>query len=330
MTSADGPLATIVMPVTKTRFLAAAIESALAQDYPHLEVLALDDGSSDPEMADLLAGFAARRPDRFRFERHDNIGQSATINRGLEMARGELAGYLSDDDLLHPDAISALVAVLAARPDAVVAYPNFEIIDEAGATIDSIVPLPYSRRDSARLHDSIVGAGAIFRVEAFRAIGGWDTSMRYRADYDFWLRIAALGPILDLRQELASWRYHAAGGSVAGAGLPMARESIRVIDKLYEDGEVEPELEEVRAEAYRNAFFQAAIATNSGIFGHGERFAVVDRHMPQISRAAREQQEEREAAARPWWWRTLKGATPRSLRPLARRTATRLRATAGR
>ena len=193
MSPSEQPLVTIVMPVTKTRFLAEAIESALAQDYPALEVIALDDGSREEAMPALLEAFAKREPERFRFVRHDNVGQSETINRGVELARGELAGYLSDDDLLRADAVTHLVEVFADASETVVAYPDYEIIDELGNVVDSIAPLPYSVRDSARLHDSIVGAGALFRTEAFRRIGGWDREMRYRADYDFWLRLGRLG-----------------------------------------------------------------------------------------------------------------------------------------
>lgn len=353
--SAQPPLVTIVMPVTKTRFLAEAIESAIGQDYPRLDVLALDDGSTDEAMAPLLASFAERAPDRFRFVRHDNVGQSETINRGIEQARGSLAAYLSDDDLLRKDAIGRLVEALEAAPQAVVAYPDYEIIDEWGNTIDSITPLDYSLRDSVRLHDSIVGAGALFRVEAFRRIGGWDRAMRYRADYDFWLRLAVLGEILPVRAPLASWRYHPAGGSVAGTGLAMAGESIRVIDRLFEEGaELPSEVEEVRDEAYRNSFVQAALALRSGPPQPGERFYIFDRHMPAISRAAREastgpdamlnlqvkqlsgevtelhralaQREERIAMLeRPWWWRLSRRLVPSGLRPRAKRLITRLR-----
>ncbi len=354
MSLTELPLVTIVMPVTKTRFLDEAIESALEQSYPALEVIALDDGSSDEAMPALLEGFAERAPERFRFVRHDNVGQSQTINRGIELAAGTIAGYLSDDDLLRPDAVSRLVEVLQDSAVAVVAYPDYEIIDEWGNVVDSIAPLEYSLRESARLHDSIVGAGALFRVDAFRQVGGWDADLRYRADYDFWLRLASLGDFGQVREPLASWRYHPGSGSVAGVGLPMAHESLRVLDKLFEQPALAPELEEVRAEAYRNAFVQAALALRSGGSGPGERFYVFDRHMPAISRAAREssttpdallnaqvahldreitglrellaQREELVAMLeRPWWWRASRRLVPAGLRPWAKRLARRLR-----
>jgi glycosyl transferase family 2 len=354
MSTSDTPLVTVVMPATKTRFLAAAIESALGQDYPRLEVIVLDDGSPDPAMVPLLEGIAEREPERFRFVSHDNVGQSETINRGLALARGEIAGYLSDDDLLLPGAVSRLAAALVAAPQAVVAYPGYEIIDEAGKTIDTITPTGYSVAESVRLHDAIVGAGAFFRVDAFRRIGGWDRDLRYRADYDFWLRLGMEGRFVRIADALAAWRYHPAAGTVADAGLRMSNESLRVLDKLYAEADLPADLEAVRGQAYRNAFIQAAMVLTLGGNDPGERFFVHDRHMPKISRTAAEagggadvllsaqvaqldrevaglraelaQREEQVAyLGRPWWWRAGRRLAPAGMRPRLKRLAARLR-----
>jgi hypothetical protein len=353
MSTPETPLVTVVMPATKTRFLAEAIESALGQDYPRLEVVVLDDGSPDPAMAPLLKGFAEREPERFRFASHDNVGQSETINRGLELARGEIVGYLSDDDLLLPGAVAKLATALAREPGAVVAYPGYEIIDEAGEVIDTITPTEYSVAESVKLHDAIVGAGAFFRVDAFRKIGGWDRDLRYRADYDFWLRLGMEGSFVRLPEPLAAWRYHPAAGTVADAGLRMSNESLRVLDKLYSEDGVPPELERVRGQAYRNAFIQAAMVLTLGGNDPGERFFVHDRHMPRISRtaaaaggaadtllSAQVAQLDRELAAaraelarrdeevaylsRPWWWRAGRRLAPAGMRPRLKRLAARL------
>jgi Glycosyl transferase family 2 len=354
MSPTEQPLVTIVMPVTKTRFLSQAIESALGQDYPRVEVVVLDDGSPEPAMAPLLRDYAEREPERFRFVSHDNVGQSETINRGLQLARGELAGYLSDDDLLLPSAVSRLVAALVSAPGAVVAYPGYEVIDEAGEVIDTIAPTEYSVAESARLHDSIVGAGALFRVDAFREIGGWDRGLRYRADYDFWLRLGLLGEFVRVPEPLAAWRYHPAAGTVADAGLRMSNESLRVLDKLYAQENLGEGLERVRGQAYRNAFIQAAMVLTLGGNDPGERFFVHDRHMPKVSRAARESRATPDAKLnaqvaqlsdeatelrrllaerdekitlleRPWWWRASRRLVPDALRPWAKRLAARLR-----
>jgi hypothetical protein len=352
MTSSEQPQVTVVMPVTKSRFLAEAIESALNQDYENLEVLALNDGSKDPDLAPILERFAAAEPGRFRFVSHENMGQSATINRGLELARGEISGYLSDDDLLLPGAVTRLVAALRGTPGAVVAYPGYEIVDETGQIIDTITPTEYSLVESVRLHDAIVGAGAFFSTAVFREIGGWDTSLRFRADYDFWLRMAARGAVVRIAEPLAAWRYHPAASTVAATGLRMSTESIEVLEKVYAADPLPGGLEEVRNQAFRNAFIQAAMVLTLGSNDPGERFFVDDRHMPKISRLAGEaggnqtllsgqvgaltqevealqgalaQREEQLAyLSRPWWWRASRALVPSGARPKARRLLARL------
>jgi hypothetical protein len=282
------------------------------------------------------------------------MGQSRTINRGLELARGELCGYLSDDDLLRPGAVRRLAEVLLERDGAVVAYPAYEIIDEAGTVMDTITPTEYSLVESVRLHDAIVGAGALFRLATARRIGGWDSELRYRADYDFWLRLAAEGELRLVAEPLAAWRYHPAASTVADAGgLQMSNESLQVLDKVYAADPLPDGLEAVQAEAYRNAFIQAAMVLTLGGNDPGERFYVYDRHMPRISEAAassaatpeamlsaqlanldgelgrlRDEVAQRDATivglSRPWWWRLSRRLVPARLRPRAQRLGQRL------
>ena len=336
------------MPAIKTRFLGQAIESVLAQDYPNLEILVLDDGSPDPEMPALLESYAQREPERFRWVRHGNMGQSETINRGMEMVEGEFAGYLSDDDVFRPGAVRQLAKALQAAPDAVLVYPAYEIINEHGEVIDTIRSAEYSLVESVRLHDAMVGAGALFRTDAFHRAGGWSRELRYRADYDFWLKLASTGDVRYIPEPLAAWRFHGAAGTVAAAGVDMSRESIKVIDRVYASNDLPDSLKTVKMEAYHNAFIQAGMVLNLGQNDPDERFYVFDRHMPRISEAGqtsaatpdallnaqvadlnrgnrelREQLAQHEALiaylTRPWWWRLPRRLVPQRFRPLVKR-----------
>jgi glycosyltransferase involved in cell wall biosynthesis len=355
MTNPATPKVSIVMPVLKTRFLREAIESAVSQDYPNLEVLAIDDGSTEEEMPGLLASFAESHPDRFRYERQENQGQSRTINRAMELATGEIAGYLSDDDLLRPGAVRRLVEVLVKDPEAVVAYPAYEIIDEQGKVLDTITPTEYSLAESMRLNDSIAGAGVFYRAEAFRRVGGWATDLHYRADYEFWLRMSFEGKMLRIPEPLAAWRLHQTARTISDAGLEMARETLEVVDRLYAMDDLPAEVEAVKDQAYRNAFVQAGMGLTLWREEHDERFHIFDRHMPKISVQAAadrgssdmvfhlrleslsdEIRQQREHIAkldellaqrdgriayleRPWWWRMFRRVIPKGLRPIAKR-----------
>src|SRR5690349_8614766 len=214
MSPATRPSVSIVIATYNRRdWLRLAIDSVLAQDYPDLELLVMDDGSAD-ETPELLAAYAERTPpERFRFERHQNMGQARTLNRGWEVARGDVLGYLSDDDLLAPGAVSRLVAELD-DPQVVAVYPGYRIIDGEGEVIDSIRPISYSPLEAFRMLDTVVGPGCLARREALESTGGWDAELRFMGDFILWIKLGLVGPIARVPEALASWRRHGEAQSV--------------------------------------------------------------------------------------------------------------------
>jgi glycosyltransferase involved in cell wall biosynthesis len=290
---------TIVVPVYNRAgpLLDAALESLLSQDYRNLEILAIDDGSTDTTPR-VLAQYAERHGDRFHWTRQDNAGQAAALNRGFELADGTLLGYLSSDDLLLPGAISRLVQELATDTDAVLAYPCYRVIDEAGEVLDTMTPPEYSRIESVRLQDTIVGPGALFRTEALRRAGPLRSDLRYLADKELWLRLSRVGRFIRVAEPLACWRRHGGALTVAERGREMADERLRILDGLFAD-EPDAELLAVRDQAYRNAFVLAAMVVAPGFNAAGERYFVVDHHARQVSsNAGGESSEVRLANAR--------------------------------
>lgn len=351
----DQPLVTIIVPTYNRRELVQeTIDSVLAQDYPRVELLVLDDGSTDgtPEV---LERYAAEHPDRFRWDLHENMGQARTLNRGFEMMRGEYVGYLSSDDVLVPSALRQLAAALESDPEAVVAYPAFTVIDDAGEVVTTMTPPEYRTVDALRLHNCIVNVGAIYRRSVIDRIGGWDPSFVYVADLDFFLRASALGPFRLVREPLGSWRSHP-GSANAAPGLRGAAEQTRLLDKFYAQEGLSEELLDVRDEAYRNAYFVAAHAMG-GVNRVGERFFVHDTLARETSSRAPaldaeviarlrrrvvnlEAREARTAEAlerahraldrggrggiEPSWWRILRRAAPQGVRQRGRRALERV------
>lgn len=266
------PLVTIVTPTyDRANYLPETIDSVLGQDYPNLEYVVLDNGSSD-NTQEILRGYG----DAIRWEHHaSNIGLSRAINRGFELARGEIIGFVSDDDPLLPGAISALVEVFQANPDVVVVYPDWDVIDGEGRHVRHIDTFEYSYRDMLRYHHTYPGPGALFRRSVLERIGGLDESMRIVSDYDFWLRAGLLGPFRRCPRTLARYRQHGATATQVERGVGMAREHIRVIDKLYERTDLPAEVLAVKTEAYRNAYYVAAMILRLDMPAD-ERFALTD------------------------------------------------------
>jgi hypothetical protein len=275
------PVSIVVATYNRRDWLQLAVDSVLDQDYPNLELLVMDDGSTDgtPE---LLREYERRNPaERFRFSRHENMGQARTLNRGYELARGELMGYLSDDDLLAPGAVSRLVSPLA-DPQVIAAYPGYRIIDQGGAVVDTIRPPAYSPVEAFRLIDTVIGPGCLARRDALLSTGGWDPALRFMGDFILWIKLGLQGPIVRVPEPLASWRRHGGGLSLQ-TGAAHGRELLALVGMGAELLELSPDGIAIRAEALRNASIQATFFAGGTGPSPGERFATIDLNRTETS-----------------------------------------------
>ena len=138
------PLVSIVTPVRNgERFVAQTVESVLAQEYPHLEYIVVDGGSTDRTL-EILAQFS----DRITIVRGPDAGQADALNRGFALARGEIFGWLNADDLYVPGAIDAVVKAFGDRSEIGVVYGEADHIDDEGGVIDAY---PVESFDAAML-----------------------------------------------------------------------------------------------------------------------------------------------------------------------------------
>lgn len=218
------PLVTIVTPVyNQAGFLAATIESVLAQTYPNIEYIVVDDGSTDNSLE-----VAQRYGDRVRVVSQQNAGQAAALNAGWGSSRGEILAYLSSDDRLLPDAVSTMVRALQRRPDCSVAYCDFWLIDADGQRMQAVRTEEFS---DYRLRVHLVcqpGPGAFFRREVFDRTGGWDAGLRQVPDYEFWLRASRYGAFQRVPYALAEYRIHEESASFRSMSVVRADEIIQV------------------------------------------------------------------------------------------------------
>jgi hypothetical protein len=119
------------------RYLAAAVDSALAQTHPGTRVIVVDDGSTD-DSREILRDYG----DRVELVLKENGGQASALNTGLEHCAGELVMFLDADDVLHPEAVARAVAALAADPGAVKVHMRMGVIDAAGRPTGAEKPPP--------------------------------------------------------------------------------------------------------------------------------------------------------------------------------------------
>lgn len=226
--SSEMPLVTIVIPAyNHAGYLAEAVRSILTQSYPHIELIVIDDGSTDN-----TAEVAAALEGDFRWFTQANAGQSRTLERGWQEAQGEILAYLSADDSLEPQAVEVAVAALQANPELTAVYPDFNLIDPMSKMVRRVTAPDF---DYAAMLGNVVcpvGPGAFFRRASYRKAGPWSPEFRQMPDYDFWLRMGLTGPISRIPQVLANFRVHPGSQTYSVTTEARANEVIKIVDGL--------------------------------------------------------------------------------------------------
>ncbi|WP_289135101.1 glycosyltransferase family 2 protein [uncultured Brevibacillus sp.] len=231
------PLISIITPsFNQASFIKQTIDSVLMQDYPNIEHIVVDGGSTDGTL-EILHSYRYLG-ERFRFVSEQDRGQSDAINKGLSMARGEIIGWLNSDDTYLPGAVSKAMHALTLNPAWSMVYGNAYHINEQNKFIGVYPTKPFSRQ-SLFLFCIICQPSAFVRKEVFQSVGGVDESLHYCMDYDLWLRISTTHQVGHIDDFLAASRLHAACKSIAlevELGLPeILKTSIRHFGTVAND-----------------------------------------------------------------------------------------------
>jgi glycosyltransferase involved in cell wall biosynthesis len=189
MPYAPTPLVTIVTPsYNMARFLPQTIETVLSQDYPRIQYLVVDGGSTDGTLG-ILDRYQSQG--RLRYVVGKDKGPSDAVHRGFREAEGEILAWLNADDTYLPGAVHTGVEYLLAHPEVDVAYGEGYWIDEEGAQIGRYPTLPFDpkvlRRDCF-----ICQPAAFIRASAYQRCG-LDPDVNQSFDYDLWIRMAKCG-----------------------------------------------------------------------------------------------------------------------------------------
>jgi glycosyltransferase involved in cell wall biosynthesis len=227
----ESPLVSVVTPsLNQGRFIGDAVRSVLGQDYPRIEYLVVDGGSTDGTLA-VLAGHDGA----VRWISEPDNGQAAAINKGFRLASGEVLAWLNSDDLYEPQAISAAIAYLQAHPDTAMVYGDATHVDAEDVEIGPCAYVgPFDLDRLIHESDYIVQPAAFFRRSAFEAVGGLDESLHWGMDYDLWLKIARRFPIAYLPRKLA--RYRQTGENKTALGRFDRFEEIKRIGQRHGAG----------------------------------------------------------------------------------------------
>ena len=203
-------LVSVIIPCYNgERYLEEAIESALAQTHQAVEIIVVDDGSTDNS-----SEIALRSP--VRYIRQENRGLTESRNLGIRMSRGSFVVFLDADDRLKPEAIETGLRVLAQRSDCAMAVGDHLFVSRDGSYVaDSRKPCLQSSHYEELLKSNFIEmiASVLFRRSVLVEIGGFNNTLRVAEDYELYLRIARVHQICCHPTVVAEYRWHHANAS---------------------------------------------------------------------------------------------------------------------
>jgi glycosyltransferase involved in cell wall biosynthesis len=190
------------MPVRNgERFLEEAVESILGQTLADLELIAVDDGSTD--RTPTLLAEAARRDDRVRVRSQRPGGLTAALNAGCALAQAPVIARMDSDDVALPDRLERQAAYLDSHADVALLGGGIVLVDENGREIDR--EPGRAELDFMALNE-LTHASVAMRTDAFRRLGGY--RLDQSEDYDLWLRFEERHEVAALREPVIRYRLH--------------------------------------------------------------------------------------------------------------------------
>jgi glycosyltransferase involved in cell wall biosynthesis len=209
----DLPLVSIVTPsFNQARFLEQTIRSVLEQDYPRLEYIIVDGGSTDGSV-DIIKNYADRLA---WWVSEKDSGQAEAINKGFSRARGEIVAWLNSDDIYLPGAVSAAVKAFEQDPQTGLVYGDVLAVDETGQILKL---LRYGNWGLAGLMEfRIIGQPSVFmQRRVLEQAGFLDPSYHFLLDHQLWLHMAQFADMRYLTETLSEARFHSESKNVAHA-----------------------------------------------------------------------------------------------------------------
>jgi GT2 family glycosyltransferase len=242
------PLVSIVTPsYNQASYLEQTIRSVLEQDYPRIEYMVIDGGSTDHSV-EMIKKYADRLA--YWVSEKDN-GQAEAINKGFALATGEILAWLNSDDYYLLNTVSVAVRCLEQNPDVVMVYGDMFAVDGDGQTTNILRFKQLSLEDL--LCFQIIGQSSVFfRRSAFEKAGPLETSFHFMLDHHLWIRLAQQGRILHIPQIWSAARYHPQAKNRAQAA-EFGREGFQVLDWAKK----EPGLAEIVSRVKRRAHASA-------------------------------------------------------------------------
>ncbi|MGG3838352.1 glycosyltransferase family 2 protein [Paenibacillus thiaminolyticus] len=199
------PLVTIVTPsYNQGKFIEQTIMSVLTQDYPNIEYIVVDGGSTDNTL-EILGKYEGR----LKWISEKDEGQSDAINKGFKMAKGEIVAWLNSDDTYEPCAVKAAVDYFSKNPKTALVYGEGNIIDEHGNKLKRFeATQSFNLWTLIHVWDYIMQPTTFFKKNALENVGYLDKDLFWCMDWDLWIKLATYYPVGYIDQVIANSREY--------------------------------------------------------------------------------------------------------------------------
>ena len=250
------PVSVIIPTYNQARFVAETVESALAQTYPNVEVIVVDDGSTDGTQT-VLATYL----EKIHYIRQENRGLSGARNTGFLSSHGDYLLFLDSDDLIPPDKLALHVPLLEAEPGFGLVYSAWQQINEDGTRVlGEVRPNKQGQllKELLRRSFFFFASAAVVRRECLEKVGLFDESLPWGEDADMWLRMARAGYAFGyLDRPLLQYRIHA-HSMTAHVNPQQVQGWTDVLCKFFADPELPDDVRALEAKAYSVLHYETA------------------------------------------------------------------------
>ncbi|MFW6116144.1 MAG: glycosyltransferase family 2 protein [bacterium] len=283
----------VIATYNRQRLVQETIDSVLRQTFANLELIVVDDGSTDDTGRILLDRYGSR----IRYIYQENQGESAARNRGLEFATGEYIAFLDSDDLWHRNKLQRQIEAFKGLPDTGLVSTQAYLMSYEGLRLEQ-TPQGYGRETDVILWADLVldnvvaggGSSALVRRTCLDHVGWFDTRIRFGEEWDLWLRIARRYEVRQIPEPLVYYRLHRFGtrswAPRADEAEDMYREHIAILEKAFRDCPYESSrCKALRGQALSRIYLRRAIVDlilGNNESGHGHWLTAI-RHCPQYA-----------------------------------------------
>jgi glycosyltransferase involved in cell wall biosynthesis len=265
------PKVSIVIPTYNRagQYLIEALESALNQTYRNVEIIVVNDGSTDNTEA-VLAPYMRH----LRYIKRENGGCAAAKNTGLEYATGELITNLDDDDRIHPEKVERQVEMFMERPNLGICGTGVNFIDANGGVTECYMPPRFSRHTQVLQllrRCVLVQSSVMIRRKCHERLGNY--KLMLSEDYEFWLRAALHYEIWVVEEYLTDYRQH--GDQITGPKTqPELMQAVKqLIRDFISKTRIEDILPKIGSEPEGNALI-ALLLCEQELFAEAESYLI--------------------------------------------------------